>query len=102
MKNRRFEKETKEKDMGSLVDKLMKSLGLQDKMKEIEVIEAWPELMGNGVAHRTEKLYIRNKILHIKLNSSVMRDELQYGRTIIIDRVNKFAGFGIIHDVWFE
>jgi len=30
-----------------------------------------------------------------------MRDELSYGKQIIIDRVNEKAGFEIINDIWF-
>ncbi len=92
----------KDKEIGSLINKVMRSWGLEDRMKEMDIVNAWPDLMGKGVAYRTEKLYIRNKILHIKLNSSVMRDELQYGKSVIIQRVNEFAGMEMVNDVWFE
>lgn len=85
-----------------IITKMMKMWGLESKMKEMDLVKAWPELMGKGVAHRTESLYVRNNILHLKINSSVMRDELMYGRTVIIQRVNQFAGYNLINDVWFE
>ncbi|HZH86500.1 MAG TPA: DUF721 domain-containing protein [Brumimicrobium sp.] len=98
------ENDRNQKDQGidKIIDKMMKAWGLEGKMKEMDVIKAWPELMGQGIAHRTEKLSIRNKVLHIKLNSSVMRDELHYGRNVIIQRVNEFAGTEMINDIWFE
>ena len=93
-----------QKDQGidKIIDKMMKAWGLEGKMREMDIINAWPELMGKGIAQRTEKIYIRNKVLHIKLNSSVMRDELHYGRTVIIQRVNEYAGSEIVNDIWFE
>lgn len=92
----------KDTEIGSLINKLMRSWGLEDRMKEMDIINAWPDLMGTGVAHRTDKLYIRNKILHIKLNSAVMRDELRFGKSVIIQRVNEFAGMEMVNDIWFE
>ena len=79
----------------------LKAYGLEGKMKELDVINAWPELMGTAVANRTQEIKIKNKKLFLKMGSSVMRDELLQGKTIIIQRVNEFAGFEIIEDVWF-
>lgn len=85
-----------------LIDRFLKAYRLDSKMKEMDVINGWSELMGPAIAHRTEQLKIRNQVLIVKMNSSVMRDELQRGKQIIILRVNEFAGFNIIKDVWFE
>ena len=30
-----------------------------------------------------------------------MRDELAYGKQVIIERINERAGFEMINDVWF-
>lgn len=90
-----------EAPLGDIIDKLMRAYGLDHKMKELDVIAAWPELMGPAVAHRTKDIQIRNGILYLKMDSSVMRDELQHGKQIIIQRVNEMAGKAIIKDVWF-
>lgn len=87
--------------MKDVVDKLMRAYQLNGKMKELEVLDKWEEMMGKAVATRTEKLYIKDRILYIQLNSSVMRDELQHGKQIIIERVNQQAGFRIVEDIWF-
>lgn len=96
---KRFQKEL---DLESIIDKLIRSWGGSDKMTEMDIIEAWPELMGKGVAYRTTKIAIHNKVMHITMNSAVMRDELNYGRAVIIQRVNEFAGYEVINDVWLE
>jgi predicted nucleic acid-binding Zn ribbon protein len=70
-------------------------------MKELDVIEAWPEMMGIAVANRTKEITIRNKVLYLTMDSSVMRDELSYGKQIIVQRINEKAGFEMIIDVWF-
>lgn len=96
------ERASKGEGIDQVIDRLLRAYQLDGKMKEMDVINGWEEMMGKAVAYRTESLFIRNKVLHIRLNSSIMRDELMYGKQIIIERVNQTAGKEIINDVWFE
>ena len=89
-----------ETPLKELIDKLMKAYQLDGKLNEMSVLEAWPEMMGIAVANRTVDLKIRNKTLYITMDSSVMRDELAHGKTIILHRVNEKAGYEMITDVW--
>ena len=91
-----------ETPLKELIDKLMKAYQLDGKLNEMTVLEAWPEMMGIAVANRTVDLKIRNKTLYITMDSSVMRDELAHGKTIILHRVNEKAGYEMITDVWFS
>ena len=90
-----------ETPLKELIDKLMKAYQLDGKLNEMNILEAWPEMMGIAVANRTVDLKIRNKTLYITMDSSVMRDELAHGKSIILHRVNEKAGYEMITDVWF-
>jgi len=87
--------------LGDVITKILKAYRLDGKMKEIEVLAKWEEMMGKAVALRTKNITIRNKVLHLELDSSVMREELLYGKSIIIQRINETAGVELITDVWF-
>lgn len=87
--------------VGELIDKLMKAYRLDGKLKEMDVLESWGEMMGIAVANRTKNIQIKNKTLFLTMDSSVMRDELSYGKSIIIERINQKAGFEMINDVFF-
>lgn len=106
LKNKRYmndrKRSSENQEIGKVIDRMLKAYGLDGKMKEMDVINSWEEMMGKAVASRTEKIFIKNKVLHLKLNSSVMRDELLFGKQVIIDRVNQNAGFQMINDVWFQ
>lgn len=91
-----------ESTVGELMMKLLKAYRLDGKMKELDIVNSWEEMMGKAVANRTKEIYIQNKILFLSLESSVMRDELAAGKQIIIDRVNKKAGFEIISNIFFK
>ena len=93
---------SKEKHLGDVIDKLLKAYNLEDKMKELDLLEAWPDLMGKAVAHRTKSIEIKNQKLLLKIDSSVMREELHIGKQVIIHRVNEFMGKDVIKDVWFS
>lgn len=90
-----------EASLKDVIDRWLRAYRLDGKMKELDIINAWSEMMGTAVAHRTKEVKIRNKTLYLKMDSSVMRDELAHGKQIIIERVNQKAGSEIINDVWF-
>ena len=81
-----------EAPLKEVLDRWLKAYGYDGKMKEMDVLEAWPEMMGTAVANRTSEIYIKNKKLFLKMDSSVMREELSYGKDVIIQRVNEKAG----------
>lgn len=102
MKNPDFLRDSDEKPLGQIVGKIMKAYGLEKRMKEMDILKGWPEMMGIAVANRTTNLRINNRILYISMDSAVMREELLNGKQIILQRVNDFAGQKIIDDVWFQ
>ncbi len=87
--------------LGEVIEKLMKAYRLDGKLKEMDVIESWGEMMGLAVANRTRNIHIRNKTLFLTMDSAVMRDELSYGKAVIIQRINEKAGFEMITNVFF-
>ena len=92
----------KDQAIKDIIGKFIKSYGLEGKMKEMDVVSAWPKLMGPAVAHRTKDIYIKNQVLYISIDSAVMREELLNGKQIIIERINQFAEKEIIKNVWFN
>lgn len=90
-----------EAPLKDVIDRWLKAYRLDGKMKEMDIIDAWPEMMGTAVANRTRQLTIKNQTLYLKMDSAVMRDELSHGKQVIIERINQKAGFKMINDVWF-
>jgi hypothetical protein len=91
-----------EMPLKEVIDKLLRAYQLDGKMKEMDVIQSWPKLMGVAVANRTKQISIKNKIMYLTMDSSVMREELLHGKQIIIHRINDKAGFEMINDIWFS
>jgi hypothetical protein len=100
--NKRNYRSNESKPLKDLINTLFKSYGLEKKMHEMDLLQAWPDLMGPAVAHRTTEIKLKNNVLVLKIESSVMREELLFGKQIIIDRLNDYAGKEIVKDIWFS
>ncbi len=90
-----------ETSLGDAISQILKAYRLDGKLKEIDVLSKWEELMGRAVFLRTKNIQIKHKTLYLEMDSSVMRDELLNGKSVIIQRINTEAGFEMITDVWF-
>ena len=55
--------------------------------------------MGGIIAKHTTGLYVKNKKLYVKLDSSVLRNELHMERTNITNMINKELGKKVIDEV---
>jgi predicted nucleic acid-binding Zn ribbon protein len=71
-------------------------------MYELDLMDVWEEMMGKAIAKRTRNLRLRNKILTIELDSSVLREELHMGKTDLIRIINEKAGKPIVEDIHFK
>jgi len=69
---------------------------LQKGLDGIDVKEAWVKLMGNGVNSYTTNVQLKNTILYVQLSSSVLREELSYGKEKIINLLNEELGKPLI------
>lgn len=72
---------------------------LDDKLLEQQVIRAWPEVMGKLISNHTKDLYIRNKILYVKLDSAPLRNEMSFAREKICKALNRAVKSDVIRDV---
>ena len=72
---------------------------LQKGLDKVQVKEAWEKMMGNGVNNYTEDVILKGDTLLVRLSSSVLREELSYGKTKIIDLLNEELGKDIIKKI---
>jgi len=75
-----------------LMKVMIKENNLTKGMRQMNVRGAWEKLMGNGVMSYTESVQLQNKTLVVKLKSSVLREELSYGKDKIIAMINEELG----------
>lgn len=79
-----------------LMQNFIKENNLSKGMQKIKVEETWVSLMGPGVANHTTSIRLQNKTLIVQLSSSVLREELSYGKEKIIKLMNEELGSEVI------
>ena len=82
------------------IDDLMKSFVKENKLEKgldkVNVEAAWADMMGNGVNNYTNSVKLHKDTLYIELSSSVLREELSYGKDKIISMLNESLGKNLI------
>jgi hypothetical protein len=81
------------------IERLLKVYKLSDKMVELDVIEAWGEVMGPVIAGKTIEIRVVKKVIHVKLDSSTLREELSYGKSQIVENLNSHLGIDYLKGV---
>jgi hypothetical protein len=79
-----------------LMKDVIKENKLTKGMHQISVKDAWAKLMGQGVVSYTNKVELNGKTLIVNLKSSVLREELSYGKEKIISMMNDEIGEKLI------
>ncbi|MCK5170332.1 MAG: DUF721 domain-containing protein [Bacteroidales bacterium] len=82
-----------------VVKEYLKAFKIDDKLKEVKVIKSWEEVVGKTIARSTNNIYIKNRKLFVKLNSSVIRNELFMLRDGLKKALNDKAGEEIIDEI---
>lgn len=83
------------------ITKMLSVYRLRGKFDETGVVAHWPELMGTAVANRTTQLYVSQRKLFVRIESSVIKNELLMVRTGIIQKLNEMAGSEVITEIVF-
>ncbi|MCF6213875.1 MAG: DUF721 domain-containing protein [Flavobacteriaceae bacterium] len=87
------------KSIKDLMGAFIKENNLTKGFTQIKVKEAWLQVMGNGVQSYTTSIKLQNDVLVVHLSSSVLREELSYGKDKIKAMMNKTLGEDLIKTV---
>ena len=85
--------------VGDVLKQIIQVNKLQPGIDQIDVKEAWQNLMGNGVNSYTKNVALRGSTLYVELSSSVLREELSHGKSKIIAMINEELQREVIKEV---
>ena len=72
---------------------------LQKGFDKVNVADAWRDVMGPAISKYTTKLKLDGDRLIVQLSSSVLREELSYGKEKIMRNLNEELGKEVITKV---
>ncbi|MFD2584656.1 DUF721 domain-containing protein [Pedobacter vanadiisoli] len=83
------------------ISKMLDVYRLRRKFDETSILSIWPEIMGTAIANRTKQIYIHDKKLFLRIESSVIKNELIMVRQGIIQKLNEHVGSEVITEMVF-
>lgn len=75
------------------------SPALREKILQLRVQRGWGELLGPMVQQYTSNIYVKDRVLHVSITSSVLRSELLLCRERLVKSLNEYAGADVIGDI---
>lgn len=91
-----------EKSVSEIIRIIAATPQLSKGFKASKVVEAWHEVMGKGVSSYTLDVVLKGEVLYVYLKSSVLRQELQLGKTKILDMLADYCGECIAKELIFR
>jgi predicted nucleic acid-binding Zn ribbon protein len=85
--------------IGQAIRNMLSSYRLTNKFDEATLINSWERIAGKPIAKRTKKIYIRDKVLFVELDSPSMKHDFSLHRTQVLELFKKEFGAGIITDI---
>jgi predicted nucleic acid-binding Zn ribbon protein len=89
--------------VGALMPGLMKQLGLSDRLRETEIIEAWSSTVGDFIAAHSTPVSLREGLLIVRVLQPTLHYELQtVSKADILRRLKQRFGAKTIRDIRFR
>ena len=88
--------------LGAILKEVIQSLGIQQKLDEARIIEAWAELAGPQINGVTDSAWVKDTTLFVKITSAVWRQELHMQRGAWCNRLNAHLGAKLVTEIVFR
>lgn len=85
--------------IGEALDEFFKRPYVAARVAEGRIKDTYRIIVGDEVADQTTEIRLENHILHIKLSSSLLRQELFYQRDGLRDEINRLSKIKIVNAV---
>jgi predicted nucleic acid-binding Zn ribbon protein len=88
-----------ENSLGDIIRQFANENKLQDRLNQVSLPALWADLVGPVISKKTKELRLQDGILRIRIESATIRQELDYQKPIIIQKLNDGLGQPVIKDV---
>ena len=94
-------KKSNEINIGEAIRLFIKEYGMEERVLESMAIDAWHDQMGDFMKKYTETLYVKNRVLFVRISEPALKNELQYGRSKIQTHINEYIQQDFIKEIRF-
>lgn len=94
-------RKTNDKSLKEAIKEMVDTYHLRKQYDLSSLAHLWANWVGQPIANRTQDIFVRNKILFLKVESAVVKNEIQLMRQNLVARINEHFGSEIILDIRF-
>src|SRR5690606_18421186 len=87
------------KPLGKVLEELLHTYRLQSKVNEVNLVRDWEKIVGPLISKKTEKIYLKNGILHLTISSAPLKQELSYSKDQLLQLIDDHYGKGYVKDI---
>jgi predicted nucleic acid-binding Zn ribbon protein len=88
---------------GDLLPKLMQQLGLSERLRETEVIDAWKAIVGEFIAAHSSPVSLRGGVLSVRVLQPALHYQFeQISKAEILRKLKQRFGGKIVRDIRFR
>lgn len=87
------------KSLSAVIKQLIKQNRLEHGLHKVEIQDVWARLMGNAIVKYTTSVELKGEVLHIRLSSSSLAQELSYGKEKMIRNINEELGQEVVKKI---
>lgn len=84
------------------MDEFLKYMGVDGKMQELKIFDAWKECVGESIANHSTPEGIKHTKLFVKAENAVWRYELSLRKEEIIENLNRVLKKNVIKEIVFR
>jgi predicted nucleic acid-binding Zn ribbon protein len=89
------------KPIGQIIHQFIQSIGISERIEENLAIAYWDRVVGKEISEQTEPYKISEGILFVKVSDPSWRNELQFFKNDIINKLNKILKNKTVKDIKF-
>ena len=87
--------------LGEVLGHFLKSSGLKRRIQEQKLLDSWEKAVGLAIAERTQPIGVKNRVLQVRVSSSVWMQQLQFLKGLILEKLHEQPGNHFLQDVRF-
>ncbi|WP_228702800.1 DUF721 domain-containing protein [Salisaeta longa] len=88
--------------LGHVLGDLIDRMGLRDGLNEGRVLNAWEQVTDARIRAVTQRLWMKNDTLYVKISSAAWRQELHWQRRTWRTRINEHLGEALVGEIQFR
>jgi predicted nucleic acid-binding Zn ribbon protein len=92
-------KENNLKSINDLLGEFSQQKKIKVPLREARIVNLWRPLMGEMIHRYTDKIYVKNEVLFIRVQQAALKNELMYLQEQIIEKINKEVGENAIRKI---